>query len=237
MRAPLRLLLAENPSECPFDPALPRAAQSGRKPPLEHVSDSQNHAVPQFRSAPCADLPLKTFTLAKNMDYDLLWKISDRARSREKLTATDARFVREVLPHELAAFPRIAFPSRVRHPAGFSISGAPVRTFLHCALLLSARRVLGPRYGGTSEFYDRVEADLAFGIMRSHFHHDFPKGTHCCAQCTLAVYPVLEAQTIRWFDCGELAVKVRKLIETKQWRFSKRTNPQMIDWALNEKSG
>ena len=50
-----------------------------------------------------------------------------------------------------------------------------------------------------------MEKDLAFGIMRSHFHHGYPKGVHCCAQCTLAVIPVLEAGAIRYFDCRELS--------------------------------
>lgn len=167
------------------------------------------------------------------MDLDLLWKISDRARRREKLTAEEARFVRDVIPRELATFPRTAAPSRVRHPAGFSISGAPVRTFLSAALLLSARRVLGARYGGSSEFYDRVEADLAFGIMRAHFHHGYPKGAYCCAQCTLAVYPVLEAGAIRWFDSRKLALSVRRMIERKEWRFATAPNSRMLDWALN----
>jgi hypothetical protein len=169
------------------------------------------------------------------MDLNLLWKISDRARNREKLSPAEVAFVRDVLPRELSVFPDITLPSRVRHSGGFSISGAPVGTFLRCALVLSAQRVLGPRYGGTSEFYDRVEADLAFRIMRSHFHNGYPKGTHCCAQCTLAVYPVLQAGAIRWFDCQDLAVSVRRIIETKKWRFAKPANPRIIDWALNQK--
>ena len=36
--------------------------------------------------------------------------------------------------------------------------------------------------------------------MRSHFHHGYPKGVHCCVQCTLAVIPVLDAGAIRYFD-------------------------------------
>jgi hypothetical protein len=168
------------------------------------------------------------------MDYDRLWKISDKARYGARLTSEENRFVVETVPGELAEFPKNPFPARVRHPAGFSVSGAPVRTLVRCALVLSAQRVLGRRYGSRSEFYDRVEADLAFGIMRSHFHHGYPKGTFCCPQCTLAVYPVLMAEAIRWFDCADLAKTVRQLIETKQWRFSTSTNPPMIAWALDD---
>jgi hypothetical protein len=120
----------------------------------------------------------------------------------------------------------------VRHPAGFSVSGAPVRTLTQCVLVLSAQRVLGPSYDARSEFYQRVAADLAFGIMRSHFHHGYPKGVYCCAQCTLAVYPVLKAQALRWFDCQSLAKDVRQLVEKREWRFSGSANAGMIAWAL-----
>jgi hypothetical protein len=56
------------------------------------------------------------------------------------------------------------------------------------ALLIAGQKALGRRFGG-AEFYERVEKDLAFGIMRSHFHHGYPKGAHCCVQCTLGVMP------------------------------------------------
>lgn len=166
------------------------------------------------------------------MAFDLLWRISERAKNHQKLTPEEKKFVGDVVPRELAEFPHLVLPTRVRHPAGFTISGRPVRTFLHAALLLSARNVLGPKYGQESEFYGVVEENLTFGIMRSHFHLGYPKGTHCCAQCTLAVYPVLKAGAIRWFDCKPLATSVRHLIETRQWRFSRSTNQKMIDWAL-----
>src|SRR5262249_8642844 len=95
----------------------------------------------------------------------------------------------------------------------------------------SAQKVLGKRYEG-SDFYEAVERDLAFGVMRSHFHHGYPKGTHCCQQCTLAVYPVLEAGALRYFECRELAADVRRLIEGKQWRSATAPNPKMLHWAL-----
>jgi hypothetical protein len=166
------------------------------------------------------------------MDYDRLWLVGEHARHRTRLTPEDKRFISEIVPRELAKFPHVVFPRHVRHPAGFSLSGAPVGTLVRCVLVLSAQRVLGVRYDVRSEFYGRVAADLAFGIMRSHFHHGFSKGVHCCAQCSLAVYPVLKAGTLRWFDCADLARPVRQLIESKQWRFSASTNPRMTAWAL-----
>jgi hypothetical protein len=166
------------------------------------------------------------------MDYDRLWIVGEQVRHGGRLSAEEKDFISEVVPRELARFPRIGFPRRIRHPAGFSLSGAPVGTLLRCVLVLSAQRVLGPRYYARSEFYERVASALAFGIMRSHFHHGFPKGTHCCAQCSLAVYPVLKAGALRWFDGPSLARSVRQLIMAKQWRFSASTNPQMVAWAL-----
>jgi len=171
-------------------------------------------------------------TALKGMNYDQLWEIGERARNGARLTPHEKHFVIEVAPRELSRFPRIAFPTRIRHPAGFSISGAPVGTLARSILVLSAQRVLGSRYHVHSAFYERGAADLAFGIMRSHFHHGYPKGVHCCAQCTLAIYPVLKAGSLRWFDCNSLAQSVRRLIEAKQWRFSGSTNPDMLAWAL-----
>ena len=166
------------------------------------------------------------------MDYNRLWHIGERVRDGIGLTPAEKRFIREGVPAELATFPDVNLPSRIRHPAGFSISGAPVGSFLRATLLLAAQRVLGARYSALSEFYDRVERDLAFAIMRSHFHRGFPRGVHCCPPCTLAVYSVLEARAIRFFECGELAPAVRELITKKQWRFAKFANPKMIAWAL-----
>jgi hypothetical protein len=167
------------------------------------------------------------------MDFNILWQVADRARSQRRLPSADAAFVRDVVPVELGSFPRLNLPKAIQHPAGFSLSGAPVGTFLRSALLIAGQKALGNRYGG-SPFYESVERDLAFGIMRSHFHHGYPKGTHCCVQCTLAVYPVLEAGAIRYFDCAELARALRRLIREGGWRFSKPANPKLSRWALGE---
>ncbi len=165
------------------------------------------------------------------MDFDLLLNVAERARARQRLPSADIAFVREVVPKELASFPKLDLPKAIRHPAGFAISGAPVGTFVRSALLIAGQKALGSRFGG-SAFYETVEKDLAFGIMRSHFHHGYPKGTHCCVQCTLAVYPTLEAGAIRYFDCGQLARDVRRLIAEGGWRFVKPPNAKMIQWAL-----
>jgi hypothetical protein len=160
-----------------------------------------------------------------------LFEIADKARARKTLTAAETSFVRNAVPDELQAFPRLALPASVRHPAGFTATGASVGTFVRAALLLAAQRVLGKRYG-ESPFYTTVERDVAFGIMRSHFHLGYPKGTHCCTQCTLAVYPVLEANAIRYFDCAELAERVRDIIARRQWRFATAPVPPMLRWAM-----
>lgn len=167
------------------------------------------------------------------MDFNVLWQVADRARSQRRLASTDIAFLCDVVPVELESFPRLNLPKVIHHPAGFSISGAPVGTFLRSALLIAGKKALGNRYGG-SPFYEMVERDLAFGIMRSHFHHGYPKGTHCCVQCTLAVYPVLEVGAIRYFDSGELATNLRQLIQRGGWRFSKPANPKLTRWALGE---
>ena len=167
------------------------------------------------------------------MDFDTLWAVADRARARTRLAPQDVSFVRDQLPDQLAAFPQLKLPTRVRHPAGFSISGASVGTLLRSSLLLVGQKALGKRFGG-SEFYERVEKDLAFGIMRSHFHHGYPKGVHCCVQCTLVVIPVLEAGAIRYFDCRELSSAVRRIVRQRQWRFAQSADPQMVRWALGD---
>jgi len=138
-----------------------------------------------------------------------------------------------VVPDRFSAYPRLKLPATVRHPAGFSVSGASVGTFLRSALLVAGQKALGRRCGG-SEFYERVEDDLAFGIMRSHFHHGYPKGVHCCVQCTLAVIPVLDAGAIRYFDCRELSRAVKLLVRQRKWRFAKRVDPRMVGWALGD---
>jgi hypothetical protein len=169
----------------------------------------------------------------QHINLNPLFEIADRARGREPLTPQDKAFVQKTVPKEFSLFPRLAFPASVRHPAGFTVTGASVGTFVRSALLLAGQRVLGQRYA-ESDFYTTVERDLAFGIMRSHFHHGYPKGTHCCTQCTLAVYPILEAEAIRYFDCSDLAEAVRLVITRKQWRFATRPPQAMLDWALRD---
>jgi hypothetical protein len=165
------------------------------------------------------------------MDFDMLWTVAERARTKQRLPSEDISFVREAVPTELESFPYVELPKAIRHPAGFSISGAPVGTFLRSALLIAGQKALGSRFGG-SAFHETVEKDLAFGIMRSNFHHGYPKGTHCCVLCTLAVYPALEAGATRYFDCGQLSQNVRRLITEGGWRFVKPPNAKMLRWAL-----
>lgn len=165
------------------------------------------------------------------MNFDTLWRVTERARARGKLPDADVVFVRDVVPRDLASLPAMKLPRAIRHHSGFSISGAPVGTFLRSNLLLAGLKALGGRYGG-HPFYEMVEKDLAFGIMRSHFHHGYPKGTHCCVQCTLAVLPVLDSNAIRYFDCAELAVSVRRLVSDGAWRFSKPASPGLRRWAM-----
>ena len=167
------------------------------------------------------------------MDLNTLWVVADRARGRPRLSPQDVSFIRDAAPDQLDSFPRLKLPASIRHPAGFSISGASVGTFVRGSLLIAAQKALGRRFGG-SAFYERVEKDLAFGIMRSHFHHGYPKGVHCCVQCTLAVIPVLDAGAIRYFDCRDLSKSVRRLVRQRQWRFAKPVDPRIVRWALGE---
>ena len=167
------------------------------------------------------------------MDLHTLWLVADRARARSRLAPPDVSFVRTMAPHQLESFPKLKLPASVRHPAGFSISGAPVGTFVRAALLVAGQKALGRRFGG-SEFYERVEQDLALRIMRSHFHHGYPKGVHCCVQCTLAVIPVLDAGAIRYFDCRELSRSVRRIVRQRRWRFAKPADSRMVSWALGD---
>jgi hypothetical protein len=165
------------------------------------------------------------------MDLDSLWLVADRARAKSRLDVKDVSYVRDVVPDQLASFPRLRLPKSIRHPAGFTISGASVGTFLRSALLIAGQKALGRRFGG-DEFYERVEKDLAFGIMRSHFHLGYPKGVHCCAQCTLAVVPVLEAGAIRYFDCREASRAVEQIVRRHQWRFARPADPRLMHWAF-----
>ena len=167
------------------------------------------------------------------MDFDTLWALADRARGHGRLPPDDISFVREVVPNQLGAFPNLKLPSKVRHPSGFSVAGAPVGTVLRGALLVAGQKALGRRFGG-EEFYERVEQDLALRIMRSHFHNGYPKGAYCCSQCTLAVIPVLEAGAIRYFDCRELYRSVTLLVKQRKWRFAKSVDGRMVSWAMAE---
>jgi hypothetical protein len=169
------------------------------------------------------------------MDFDTLWVVADRARARPRLAPKDVSFIRHVAPDQLDSFPRLKLPASIRHPAGFSIAGASVGTFVRSALLVAGQKALGRRFGG-SEFYERVEKDLAFRIMRSHFHQGHPKGVYCCVQCTLAVIPVLEAGAIRYFDCRELSGSVRRLVRQRQWRFARPVDPRIVRWALGDQA-
>jgi len=162
-----------------------------------------------------------------------LWVVAERARARGSLSRGDIGFVRDTVPAELDSFPRITLPKTIRHPGGFTVSGAPVGTFLRSALLIAGQKVLGRRFAG-HPFFENVERDLAFGVMRSHFHHEYPKGTHCCVQCTLAVYPVLEAGAIRYFDCAELSDRVRQIVRTREWRFARPVSTAMLHWSLRD---
>jgi hypothetical protein len=165
------------------------------------------------------------------MDYDRLFAIAENARSRGRAPATDIAFLKTDVPAALPAFPKVKLPKAVRHPGGFSVSGAPVGTFVRSALLIAGQKAFGPRYGGL-EFYERVESDFAMRIMRAHFHGDAPKGAYCCKQCTLAVLPVLEAGGIRYFDCRRLARDVRRMINAGEWRFGTPANANMLKWSL-----
>lgn len=164
-----------------------------------------------------------------------LWVVAERARQRSALSRDDIRLVKETLPNSFAAFPDLKLPKSIRHPAGFSVSGAPVATFLRSALLIAGQKALGRRFGG-HEFYETVERDLAFGIMRSHFHHGYPKGTHCCVQCTLAVYPVLRLGAIRYFEADALARDVEQLVKDHEWRFAGAVNAAMLRWSMGDSS-
>jgi hypothetical protein len=167
------------------------------------------------------------------LDLDAVWAVAERARARSPLSPGDVSFVRNVAPDRFGDYPRLKLPATITHPAGFSVSGASVGTFLRSALLIAGQKALGRRCGG-DEFYERVERDLAFGIMRSHFHNGYPKGVHCCARCTLALIPVLDAGAIRYFDCGELCRAVTLLVRQRKWRFAGRVDPRMLNWSLGD---
>ena len=165
------------------------------------------------------------------MDYEHLFTVADAARTKKKLSADDTAFVKTRIPKDLAGYPKWKRPTRISHPAGFSVSGAPVGTFIRSALLMAGRKALGNRYGG-SPFYEQVEKDVLFGFLWSHFHNDYLKGAFCCQQCTLAVYPLLESGALRYFDNKALAKNVRRMIDEGGWRFASAPNAKMLDWSL-----
>ena len=82
------------------------------------------------------------------MDLDQLWNVADRARTRGKVSQGDSAFVRKELPALLCDFPHLRLPNKISHPAGFTVTGASVGTFVRCASLIAAQRVLGTRYKG-----------------------------------------------------------------------------------------
>jgi hypothetical protein len=166
------------------------------------------------------------------MDHDRLFRVAEKARSRQRLAVEDIAFLRDRVPKELPNFPRIKLPKSIRHPGGFPVAGASVGTFIRCALLLAGQRAFGRRYAG-SDFYQQVESDLALRIMRAHFNGDAPKGAFCCKQCTLAILPVLEANAIRYFDGRSLAKGVRHMIQKGEWRFATPANAKMLQWSLS----
>lgn len=166
------------------------------------------------------------------MDFDRLFRLAELARRPGRLPEAEAAFVRDEVPSALADFPHFERPEAIDHPGGFRVVGAPTGTFVRSALILAGQGALGRRAGG-HRFYDRVERDLAMLIMRANFEGQAPRGAFCCAQCTLAILPVLDAGAIRYFECPPLAENVRTLIEEKQWRFSGRLNASQVSWALD----
>ena len=82
------------------------------------------------------------------MELDQLWEVADRARNSAKVSQEDSGFVRRELPELLSDFPHLKLPKRISHPAGFAVTGASIGTFVRCASLIAAKRVLGARYKG-----------------------------------------------------------------------------------------
>jgi hypothetical protein len=62
----------------------------------------------------------------------------------------------------------------------------------------------------------------------------YPKGTYRCTYCSLAIYPVLRARAIRYFDCNALAKNLEHVIRSRQWRFKTPPNAAMLRWALGD---
>ena len=78
---------------------------------------------------------------------DRLWVVADRARARGPLSREDIAFVRDTIPAALGSS-QVKLRMTIRHPGGFTVSGAPVGTFLNSVLLLAGQKALGRRFGG-----------------------------------------------------------------------------------------
>jgi hypothetical protein len=79
-------------------------------------------------------------------NLDRLWAVAERARARGPLSRDDIGFVRDTLPAALESFSRIKPPKVIHHPGGFTVSGAPVGTFLRSAFLVAGQKALGRRF-------------------------------------------------------------------------------------------
>lgn len=167
------------------------------------------------------------------MDLERALVLGELVKTGKRPAAAELNFAREELPSACSHFPDLELPRSVRHPGGFTVSGAPVGTFARVAMLFAGRSAYGPRYRG-SPFYQAIETDLAMRIMRASFHGGAPKGAFCCKQCTLAILPALEAGTIRYFDGKALSGNVRGLIKDGAWRFNTAPNAAMLRWALGD---
>ena len=111
------------------------------------------------------------------------------------------------------------------HPAGFSISGAPVGTFLRSA---PHRRAEGAgQKVWRIRLLERVEKDLAFGASCARIF------TTAIRRVYIAVFSA-HLRAIRYFDCRELFVALQRIVRQRQWRFAKSTDPRIVRWALGD---
>ena len=88
-----------------------------------------------------------TSSSATDATLDRLWVVAERARARGPLSREDIAFVRDTIPAELGSSSQVKPRKAIRHPGGFTVSGAPVGTFLNSALLLAGQKALGRRFG------------------------------------------------------------------------------------------
>jgi hypothetical protein len=170
------------------------------------------------------------------LDYERIMAVGDRARRRKPLDRAALDFVVREEAGSLDEILGRKHIARLRHPAGFTISGAVVRTFVSASLVLAGRHALGRDFAKKSAYFEAIARDIAFGVMRSHFVHGDPKGAYCCPQCTLAVYPLYEARALPWLGGPELAEDVRTLVRERGWRFSCAPRPAMEAWSLGAAS-